>query len=631
MQLAGIAVSITIGWAFVSRGLAERRDARAAETRATSAIVSRLETQVAELGSVTLALQSAQRNYLLTRDDALLTPYRAAERRFTALRDSVAFDIPPFHGARVAFVTWLGAVSQWRRDAAQPSMLLIREGASPADARVRATVALGNALMDSAVAAREALRGALAAEARLQRELAAADARDDARELLLVRIAVLTSVLLVVVLMTRSVRNALNVVVRGAEALAEGAYASARIPTDAASSNAELARLATAFDRLSVAVSRREETLQTEMRSLREIERMKTDFVSTVSHELRTPLTSIRGALGLLLGGKVGAVPETAVPLLRIALQNTERLVRLINDILDIEKMESARFEVRRDSVDLYQVLDATVAGIQEFAREHTVTVRLAGDTSADIVGDSDRLVQLFTNLVSNAVKFSPPGETVDVRLECDSGRAMVSVTDRGPGIPEEFRARIFGRFQQAEGTSGGTGLGLAIVQRIAQLHGAEVSFDSAVGRGTVFRVAIALAPRPSAEYAVDDGRPRILMVEDDQSMIDILTTLAQPYGQVVAAHTAEEAIAIARRGRVNVMLIDPDLSGMDGFDLVRRLRAMDVYHSLPVLVFTASEYDAERYDDIRVPPAHVFVKSRHAESMVIRRLRAVLAAHGHA
>ena len=593
-------------------------------------MVSRLETQVAELGATTLAMQSAQRSYLLTRDEAQYAQYRSAERRFTSIRDSAAFAITPFADAQRAFVSWLGAVSRWRREAAQPSIALVRSGAPPTDARIRAAVARGSALMDSVAVVHALLRGALASHAGLQRELTAQLARDDDRELLLVRAAVLVTALLLLVFIVRAVRSSLNVVVRGAEALADGSYAGARIPTDAAASNAELARLATAFERLSIAVSHREETLQTEMRSLRELEHMKTEFVSTVSHELRTPLTSIRGALGLLLGGKVGAIPDAATPMLRIALQNTERLVRLINDILDIEKMESARFEVRRDHIDVYGVLDTTVAGLADFAREHGVTVRLGGDTSAEIVGDSDRLVQLFTNLISNAVKFSPRGEMVDVKLENDGGRATVSVIDRGPGIPDEFRARIFGRFQQAAGTTGGTGLGLAIVQRIAQLHGAQVSFDSDVGRGTVFRVTLTLAPRPSEEYPAADGKARILIVEDDPSMLDILSTLAQPYGHVLRAQTAEEALDSARRGRVDVMVVDPGLTGMDGFELIRRLRAMDVYHALPVLVFTASDYGAERYEDVGVPAAHVFVKSRHPEPQVIRRLRAVLTAHGH-
>src|SRR5690606_3015024 len=156
---------------------------------------------------------------------------------------------------------------------------------------------------------------------------------------------------------------------------------------------------------------------------LKELERLKADFVSTVSHELRTPLTSMRGALGLLLGGAGGELSQKGRELLRIALTNTDRLIRLINDILDIEKIDAGHVQIRHDRIALRPLLESTISGLDGYAREAGVSLRLVDMPEIELHGDSDRLIQVFTNLVSNAVKFTPKEQSVDVsaRLEGDS------------------------------------------------------------------------------------------------------------------------------------------------------------------------------------------------------------------
>ena len=230
---------------------------------------------------------------------------------------------------------------------------------------------------------------------------------------------------------------------------------------------------------------------------LKRIERMKTEFVSTVSHELRTPLTSIRGSLGLLVGGVAGALPESARQLVAIADGNCERLIRLVNDILDVEKIASGKMAFEMKALALGPLLDRVAESNESFARAHRVAIRVTAPAEPVCCNvDADRFIQLMTNLVSNAVKFSPADAAVEIELSPATNRhARIEVRDRGPGIPEEFRSRMFQRFSQADGSSsrakGGTGLGLSIARGIAERMGGSIGFESAPGAGTIFFVEL--------------------------------------------------------------------------------------------------------------------------------------------
>jgi len=227
-----------------------------------------------------------------------------------------------------------------------------------------------------------------------------------------------------------------------------------------------------------------------------EVERLKNEFVSTVSHELRTPLTSIRGSLGLLDGGILGELPAAARDMVRIACSNTERLIRLINDILDLEKMESGKLDFQLEPLELGTLLAQAVEAHQGYAEECDARVELALEApGARALVDGDRFLQVLANLLSNALKFSPRGERVTLRLERVGSRLRVSVEDHGPGIPESFRARIFEKFAQADGSDsrrkGGTGLGLSITRALVTQLGGTLDFVSREGVGTTFRVVI--------------------------------------------------------------------------------------------------------------------------------------------
>lgn len=232
--------------------------------------------------------------------------------------------------------------------------------------------------------------------------------------------------------------------------------------------------------------------------------RMKNEFVSTVSHELRTPLTSIAGALELLDAGVAGNLPAKAHEMVAIAFNNSQRLVRLINDLLDMEKIEagSMRFDVRPQPA--LPLIKRAIDETASFAATFDVTIDLAeAPPEVSIAVDSDRFIQIVTNLLSNAIKFSPPGGHVTVTLVRGDRSLRISVADLGPGIPEEFRKRLFEKFAQADSSDsrrrGGTGLGLAIVRSLVERLGGKIEVETELGRGTIFHVDLPLAQERDA------------------------------------------------------------------------------------------------------------------------------------
>jgi PAS domain S-box-containing protein len=225
---------------------------------------------------------------------------------------------------------------------------------------------------------------------------------------------------------------------------------------------------------------------------LKEADRMKDHFVSVVSHELRTPLTAMRGSLGLLAGGVAGELPPEAKPLVDIALQNSDRLWRLVNDLLDIEKMSAGHVEFRIQPLDWRTFLREAVDASRGLMQQFDVSFELEPVEALHVMGDPDRLSQVLSNLILNAAKFSPPQGVVSVGAErLPGGLVRTRIRDRGPGIPESFRSRIFQPFSQAESgdsrTSSGTGLGLAITREILTRLGGRIGFEDAPGGGTVF------------------------------------------------------------------------------------------------------------------------------------------------
>ena len=323
----------------------------------------------------------------------------------------------------------------------------------------------------------------------------------------------------------------------------------------------------------------------------RRMEQLKDEFVSTVSHELRTPLTSIAGSLGLLAGGVAGVLPEKAARLIQIAQANSQRLVRLINDILDIEKIESGKLRLEMAPLDLREIAERSVEGVNGYAGELGVALTLSDGEPVSIRGDADRLIQVVTNLLSNALKFSPRGGEVRVAVDPETRLARLSVVDDGPGIPDAFRARIFSKFAQADGSDtrakGGTGLGLAIAREIAERHGGRLWFESAEGHGATFHLDLPLADETRG--SVDNGGPRLLIVEDDADAAEILREMLERDGYAAdVAGTGREALSAARTGVYSALLVDLQLPDADGIGLIRALRARSETRDIPVVVVSA-------------------------------------------
>ncbi|MFY9315486.1 MAG: PAS domain-containing sensor histidine kinase [Burkholderiales bacterium] len=223
-----------------------------------------------------------------------------------------------------------------------------------------------------------------------------------------------------------------------------------------------------------------------------EAERMKKEFTSTLSHELRTPLTSIIGSLQLINSGVLGDIDKDVLELTTIAERNGQRLLDLINDILDVEKIESGKLALFVETLDLAELVAESITLNRAFADRFKVGLATVGGREpVRVNADRKRLLQVMTNLISNAAKFSAEGSTVEVSMEDADGVIRIGVHDRGPGIPESFRGRIFGRFAQADMShtrqKGGTGLGLAICKRLLEKMGGKIGFSDRDGGGTTF------------------------------------------------------------------------------------------------------------------------------------------------
>ncbi|KAA2213434.1 ATP-binding protein [Teichococcus oryzae] len=333
----------------------------------------------------------------------------------------------------------------------------------------------------------------------------------------------------------------------------------------------------------------------------RRLNEMKNEFISTVSHELRTPLTSIRAALGLVTGGATGPLPEQAREMLDIAQKNSERLALLVNDILDIEKIEAGRLEFRRERVSARQLLEQAVTANRAYGEEFGVRFEIRQATDTAVYADVQRIQQVLANLLSNAAKFSPAGGVVEVSLEVDSGNATFRVRDHGPGIPAEFRPRIFQRFAQADSSDvrqkGGTGLGLSISRAIVEHHGGQVGFGEAEGGGTVFFFTLPRLVEPARVPSGEPGRRRrVLIIEDDADVARLLCMLLDRDGwDGCIAGNAAEAFAALDRESFDALTLDLMLPDEDGISLFRRLRQRPDGRTLPVVVISATADDGRR------------------------------------
>jgi PAS domain S-box-containing protein len=331
----------------------------------------------------------------------------------------------------------------------------------------------------------------------------------------------------------------------------------------------------------------------------KEMDHIKNEFISIVSHELRTPLTSIRGSLGLLTGKIAAGLPPTVQMLVDIANKNCERLILLINDILDIDKMASGtmRFDKRRES--LGALLTEAVEGIRDYAGSIDVRLNLALPAEVLVSVDRDRLLQVLNNLLSNAVKFSPRGGTVELAVETRGGNIRISVRDHGPGIPEEFQDRLFNKFFQVDSSStrekSGTGLGLHISKQIVEHMGGEIGYSSEPGQGTTVWIEF---PALTAEAAAGPDKPalpelgrRVLICEDDDRVAWLIQKMLTKEGFAAdVAHSIPEARRQLKSGGYAAMTLDLTLPSGNGIEFARELHDDPETSRLPIVVVTGTE-----------------------------------------
>lgn len=333
----------------------------------------------------------------------------------------------------------------------------------------------------------------------------------------------------------------------------------------------------------------------------KQIERIKAEFVSTVSHELRTPLTSIKGSLGLIRGGAVGELPKRLDNLLDIAYKNSDRLVRLINDILDVEKIEADGMEFDMRPVDVKLLIEQAMEANRLYGDQCDVTFVVEGAVpEISVVGDLDRLMQVMANLLSNAAKFSPPGGKVEIIVTEQDSSVRVSVVDRGPGLAESFRERVFEKFSQADSSDsrqkGGTGLGLNISRAIVERHGGTIAFDTEVDVGTTFYFDLPVV-RPGAtgydRRPIDGTKPRVLICEDEPDIISLLDLMLSNGGYATdIARNSKEAKAKLATNDYEAMTLDIGLPDQDGISLIRDVRGVEKTRDLPIVVVSAKTSD---------------------------------------
>jgi PAS domain S-box-containing protein len=379
----------------------------------------------------------------------------------------------------------------------------------------------------------------------------------------------------------------------------------------------------------------------------RAMERLRTDFVSTVSHELRTPLTSISGSLGLLQSGAMGSLSEKAEAMIRIAYNNSARLVRIINDILDIGKLEAGQLALQIVSVSLSELLQQAVESNAGYAQKYDVRFLLDDGTDNDrVLADPDRLMQVVTNLLSNAAKFSPPGTDVLIRLRPRALTMRVEVEDHGPGIGDAFKDRIFEKFAQADASASrrfeGTGLGLSIARKLIIAMNGSIGFSTVVGKGTIFylelpRTEAAPAPwrgetsseldpvrppSPSAPRiaAVSDGYKILYIEEIDDDAISAIRAILAGRAVVVEAHGLHDARRLLKQEDFDLIVLDQGAPRDEHISLAERIPEL-FEQEVPILILA----DTEAAKPTPLHVAAVLVKSQVSGELVAKTILSYL------
>ncbi len=331
----------------------------------------------------------------------------------------------------------------------------------------------------------------------------------------------------------------------------------------------------------------------------RSAEQLKDEFISTVSHELRTPLTSIRGSLGLLASGLIQGSPDKTQRLLDIAVENTDRLIRLINDILDFERLQSGKLEIRPEACDAADLMARVDELMQPVAQEAEVTLSVSPQ-SASLWADPDRVVQTFTNLLSNAIKFSPRGAEVRLTAQQDGDHMLFKVGDQGPGIPADKVEDIFERFKRIEDARSrgkdGAGLGLAICRSLVERQGGRIWVESNLDKGSIFFFTL-----PTTKEVIPTNgetkpcAPTVLVCDDDPSFLEVVSALLESGGyRSITALSGREAVEQAAALQPDAILMDILMPGMNGWETLAALKEHPETADIPVIIISCLQQEGE-------------------------------------
>lgn len=337
----------------------------------------------------------------------------------------------------------------------------------------------------------------------------------------------------------------------------------------------------------------------------KEAETRVSEFYSTVSHELRTPLTSIHASLRLIEGGIAGEVPAKVSRLVTIARNESDRLIRLINDILDIRKLEAGRLELKLKHIEVKDLVEHAFSATQGMAHEAGIELEHQMMFTGKVKCDADRIVQILTNFLSNAIKFSKRGSKVILDVERSRKMVRFSVSDEGEGIPESEMHKLWGRFQQLDSSDtrqkGGTGLGLAISKGLAEQHGGNVGVASEVGRGTTFWVELPILEDASARTTATDLKSyslaRVLMVEDDAELSKLMKyTLKKEGFDIEIAGSLAEANDCLKEFTPRAIILDVHLPDGNGLAWLREKQAKDSQFNIPTVVLSGLDRAQAEY-----------------------------------
>ncbi len=364
----------------------------------------------------------------------------------------------------------------------------------------------------------------------------------------------------------------------------------------------------------------------------REVERMKDEFLSVVSHELRTPLTSIRGSLGLLAGGRMGELPDRAAQLIGVASQSTDRLTRLINDLLDIERMQSGARPMEVSALDARYLLDSAVHQIEGMGTELGVHVEVVA-ADGRVLADEDRVIQTLLNLVGNALKFSERGSTVRVDAFEDGAEVHFRVSDDGRGIPADKLESVFERFQQVDSSDtrqqGGTGLGLAISKGIVERHGGRIWMESELGVGSTVHFTLPKAVRMNdqAEVLIPAATgPAVLVCDDDGGVVEHFVDMLREHGyRPIGVTDGARAIELARSEQPCAVVLDLMMPGTTGAQVLATLRGSPETRDIPVIVISGLGPEA---DDEVARAADGWLVKPVSEERLVRAVSLVLHDH---